>query len=504
MSTSVRTPNPPHAMLPHLSADEEFAAVRQIFQRCGFDERGVTDRLEIQDIAHFKSIRQGRRNALDLQSPIDALIRLFLDGEVVEDAAAAKLLPEGAMGSLAALNLVVGAPAGWRSTILIYPGFDLLMASDRAADPNRKEESLAPDAVYPAVIENTREFIASLPETKCEALLDIGTGSGIAALLAASEYAHHAWGVDITARAVHFAEFNRRLNGIANTTFLEGDMYAQVEGMTFDRIVAHPPYVPAARTRLIYRDGGEDGEQILRRVIEGLPRFLRPGGTFYAAAMAADCEGEMFEERIRKWLGATQQEFDLVLVSYWLREPEQFLATTRAKGNVPADEIAYLEDLWTRRKVQYLLHAGILLRRVAETRPAITVRMQKGQGMTRHHIQWLLDWETRARNPASLEWVMSLSPSIAPQCRLLVQHRVREGRFAPYDFVLACPSPFDSECRVEAWLAAAISRCDGSKTVRDHIQESRRSGLPATHQDDDVAAIIVTMISAGVLTLAEP
>jgi SAM-dependent methyltransferase len=500
MATSVNTAHG----LPRLGTDEEFAAVRQLFQKCGFDERGVTDRLEIEDIAHFKSIRQGRRSALDLQSPIDALIRLFLDGEVVKESVAAKLLPEEAIESLAALNLVVVAPAGWCSTILIYPGFDLFMASDRAPDPNRKEESLPPDAVYPAVIENTREFIASLSETKCEALLDIGTGSGIAALLAASEYATHAWGVDITARAVHFAEFNRRLNGIANTTFLEGDMYAPVEGMTFDRIVAHPPYVPAAKTRLIYRDGGEDGEQILRRVIEGLPRFLRPGGTFYAAAMAADCEGEMFEERIRKWLGASRREFDLVLVSHWLRKPEQFLDTTRSKGNVPADEIAYLEDLWKRRKVEYLLHAGIVLRRLAETRPAITARAQKGKGMTRHHIQWLLDWETRGRNPASIEWLMSLRPSIAPECRLLVQHSVRDGRFAPQDFMLACPTPFDSECRVESWLAASISRCDGAKTLRDHIQESRWSGMPDAYQDGDVAEIFVTMISAGVLTVDEP
>jgi SAM-dependent methyltransferase len=498
--------NMAHALhgLPRLGSDQEFAGLRQLFEDCGFDERGVTGRLEIEEIARFKSMREGRRTALELQSPLDALIRLFLDGEVVEEADAAKFLPDGAIESLEALNLVVSAPAGWRSTILIYPGYDLFMAADRAADPAREKDPLPPDAVYPAVIGNTRDFIASLPETKCEALLDIGTGSGIAALLAASEYADHAWGVDITARSVHFAEFNRRLNGIANTTFLEGDMYAPVEGLTFDRIVAHLPYVPAAKTRLIYRDGGEDGEQILRRAIEGLPQFLRPGGTFYAAAMAADCEGETFEERVRKWLGASRHEFDLVLVSHWLREPPQFLATTRAKGNVPADEIAYLEDLWKRRKVQYLLHAGIVLRRVAETRPAITTRMQKGQGMTRHHIQWLLDWETRARNPASVEWVMGLSPSIAPLCRLLVQHRVRDGRFAPHDFVLACPTPFDSECRVDPWLAAAISRCDGSKTVRDHIQESRRSGLPATHQDQDVAEIIVTMISAGVLTVDEP
>jgi hypothetical protein len=77
MSTTVHTPNWLHGLLPHLGADEEFAAVRQVIQTCGFDERGVTDRLEIEDIAHFKSIRQGRRSALDMQSPIDVSSACF-------------------------------------------------------------------------------------------------------------------------------------------------------------------------------------------------------------------------------------------------------------------------------------------------------------------------------------------------------------------------------------------------------------------------------------------
>jgi SAM-dependent methyltransferase len=504
MTNSVSMANPLRE-LPRLGADEEFAAVREIFEGCGFDERGVTGRLEIEDIARFKSARQGRHKALDFQGPIDVLIRLFLDGEAVEEAVTRALLPAGAMEQLAALNLVVrSSPDTWRSTILVFPGFDLLMASDRAPDPNRPHDPLPPDAVYPAAIENTREFLAALPDTESEALLDIGTGSGIAALLAASDYAQNAWGVDITARAVRFAEFNRRLNGVLNTTFLEGDMYAPVEGLTFDRIVAHPPYVPAAKTRLIYRDGGEDGEQILRRAIEGLPRFLRPGGTFYVAAMAADCEGEMVEERIRKWLGTNQDEFDLVMVSHWLREPDQFIMQTRAKGDLPAGELQYLEELWRRRKVQFLFYGGILLRRRAEARPAVTARLQRGKGMRRGDVEWLLDWETRARNPASLAWLMSQQPSIAPACRLLVQHGVHEGRFAPRDFTLSCPTPFDSDCRVEPWLAAAVSRCDGRKTIEDHLQEIKRMGqMPANCQDEDFAAILVTMVSAGILIVTE-
>ena len=114
-------------------------------------------------------------------------------------------------------------------------------------------------------------------------------------------------------------------------TVVEGDMYAPVEGLTFDRIVTHPPYIPARQTELIFRDGGQDGEQIIRRAVEGLPRFLRPGGKFYALLMATDREGEDFQQRIRKWLGPDEASFDVILVSDWLHTPEELFAEKPAR-----------------------------------------------------------------------------------------------------------------------------------------------------------------------------
>ena len=76
----------------------------------------------------------------------------------------------------------------------------------------------------------------------------------------ARHFAGHAWGIDITARSVRFAEFSRRLNQIANATFLQGDLYRPCEGKQFDRIVTHPPYALGATSTYIYADGGEGGQ----------------------------------------------------------------------------------------------------------------------------------------------------------------------------------------------------------------------------------------------------
>ena len=496
--------HPLHLMMPRLGTEEEFEAVRRLFGECDYHGEGVFRRLGIPGIEGFKTIRQGRQTLLEPQSALDALIHLFLDGEQLEEGNARSLLPEGALEALGALNLAAPNPDGsgnWFAPVLIFPGFGLLMASDRSTAPYREAGYKLPtDVVYPAVIENTRDFIAALPEIPCEAALDLGTGSGIAALLAASRYAKRAWGSDITARATQFAEFNRRLNSISNAEFVEGDMYAPVEGLSFDRIVTHPPYVPAASTKLIYRDGGDDGEQILRRAIEGLPQFLRPGGRFYAVVMAADCEGETLEERIRKWLGASQDQFDLVLIAHSLRDPATFLSNFAGKSVLSEEEQRYREELWKRRKVQFLFYGRILLRRRAEERPVITARVLRGKGMTMQHVEWLLEWEIAARNPAKLGWLLGLRPAISPASRLLIVHDVVDGRFQPTGAALQCPGPFESECQMEPWVASVVSECDGQRTLQDHFEQARQNGFLAADADaGGFAATLVTLISTGIL-----
>ena len=57
-----------------------------------------------------------------------------------------------------------------------------LTVCDRGNAPDGTKCALPPDVVYPAIFENTREFVDRLPQTPCEAMLDIGTGTGIAAM----------------------------------------------------------------------------------------------------------------------------------------------------------------------------------------------------------------------------------------------------------------------------------------------------------------------------------
>ncbi|MBZ5584612.1 MAG: methyltransferase [Acidobacteriia bacterium] len=430
-------------------------------------------------MAGFQTIWQGRTVIQTPEQAPDALILLFMDGEYVDRGDLERLLPPGAPAAMKKLGLLAAdsaRPERCFAPCALFPAEGLLLVSDRVSSPDHSPIALRPDAVYPASIENTALFMSTLPTTSCDALLDIGTGTGVAAL-AGARSARHAWGTDIAGRSVSFAEFNRRLNGIENAAMLEGDLYAPVEGLTFDRIVTHPPYVPARKTTMIFRDGGEDGEQVIRRVIEGLPRFLRPGGRFYSLVTAADCEGQLFEDRIREWLGEAAPEFDLVLVSYKLTLPRDVTATSLINRNAAVDDVFYRQEVWERRRAQFIFYGSVMLRRHAEARPAVTARVQKGESFAPRLADWLLEWQAETSAPAGCEALLDSRPLVSPHAELTVSHRIRDGRFVPESFVLRSAQPFEAECYVKAWLAQIVSQCDGRKTWREHFEAARRAGL---------------------------
>jgi methylase of polypeptide subunit release factors len=508
MASTSTAPHPLHLLLPQLGTPEDFATLRETLRAAGFHNEGICQRLEIPSIVDFVPKCDGRKQAIEMEYPIDAILRLVLDGEFVPEPVLESMLPAGAVPALERLGILARSqsrPGHFFSTVTMYPAEEtLLLAGDRPGTPDGSPYQLPNDVVYPGAIENTRHFLASLPQTPCEALLDIGTGSGVAALSAASRYARHAWGVDIAARAVRFAEFNRRMNGIGNATILEGNLYDPIGDLTFDRIVAHPPYVPAPKIKMIFSDGGEDGEQILAGIIQGLPRHLRTGGRFHTLVLGADCEGEAFEDRIRQWLGPQQEEFDLVMVAHSLRSPLEFVTRALAKGKVGLSELKFWTETWNRRKVEFLFYGSILIRRHAGGRRAITARVLSALGYGPDHQGWLLDWETDCEDPAFRARLMDWHPSLAPDAELKVLHRLQEGRFSPVAFAVECGTPFNSEIRCKDWMVALLSECQGDGSWREHFERARRLGMISMDAtEDEFAGILRALAGQGILRIRE-
>jgi release factor glutamine methyltransferase len=150
-------------------------------------------------------------------------------------------------------------------------------------------------------------------------VLEIGTGSGAIALALGKELP----GADITATdvsplALEIAASNADKHGMGDRIrLLEGDLYEPVAGARFDLIVSNPPYLAEEERSSLAPElahepdialfAAEEGCQILRRLAEGAPDVLAPGGAL-ALELAPDQA-----ERVADWL----QGAGLLEVTTW-------------------------------------------------------------------------------------------------------------------------------------------------------------------------------------------
>jgi release factor glutamine methyltransferase len=125
-------------------------------------------------------------------------------------------------------------------------------------------------------------FCRHLNARRGERALEIGGGLGLAAVLMAKAGARVV-ATDVVPEAVEAIRANALLNGVDVDARL-GDCYAPVVGERFDLVCANPPQMPtppgrARRDAVAAADnGGEDGWEILDRVIRDAPAHLAPGG----------------------------------------------------------------------------------------------------------------------------------------------------------------------------------------------------------------------------------
>ena len=108
-------------------------------------------------------------------------------------------------------------------------------------------------------------------------VLDMGTGSGVAAILAAKR-SKRVVAVDVNPRAVKAAAANARRNGVADrVTVRKSDVFDAVEGR-FDLIVFDPPYRWFKARDLLELGTADENYDALTRFMSELGEHLRPGG----------------------------------------------------------------------------------------------------------------------------------------------------------------------------------------------------------------------------------
>jgi release factor glutamine methyltransferase len=188
-----------------------------------------------------------------------------------------------------------------------------MLAGPGALVPRRETELLARTAIDLAREIAQRQAVVRV--------MDVCTGSGNVALAVAYHVpAANVFAADLSEEAVALARLNAAHLGLeARAQFRAGDLLAPFDAPEFhgsiDVLTCNPPYISSAKVEQMHGeiskheprlafDGGAFGVNILMRLLQDAPRFLKPGA--WLAFEVGLGQGPAMAKRLEKVVGVTQ------------------------------------------------------------------------------------------------------------------------------------------------------------------------------------------------------
>ncbi|MFE7276947.1 methyltransferase [Streptomyces sp. NPDC057623] len=320
-------------------------------------------------------------------TPLEALVRLFLLQQPVPHARVAGFLPVDACLDSGWLVRAGQDSDDIAATVDVRPyggpgGEDWFIVSDLGcavggAGGSGSDGRQADTAVVLGVGGASTTLAGITVRTPVASALDLGTGSGIQALHAA-QHVTRVTATDLNPRALHITALTLALSGAPAADLREGSLFEPLRnGETYDLIVSNPPFVISPGARLTYRDGGMGGDDLCRSVVQGAGERLNEGGFAQFLANWQHVEGEDWQDRLRSWVPRgcdawiVQREVQDITqyAELWLRDAGDH------RGDVAEYQARY--DAWLdefeARKVKAVGFGWITLRKASAAVPSITV-----------------------------------------------------------------------------------------------------------------------------------
>lgn len=243
---------------------------------------------------------------------LDVLIQIFLLNKAIKKSELIKYFDGDEIRLLVEANVFY--PTEDRKYYKCYISFIECEGLIIATDSYTNEFSDNINTVMPLLAENFECASCRPIRAGAKKILDLCTGSGLYALLYSKSY-KNITGIDISERAISFAEFNKSLNKIKNVKFIQGNLYEPVKNESFDIIIANPPYMPVKSSKPSenFFSGGEYGDAIILEIIKGLDKHLNPGGICQQIHMIVNYKP--FKERITDALGKNSTTFSTIVWS---------------------------------------------------------------------------------------------------------------------------------------------------------------------------------------------
>lgn len=370
--------------LPASDRPDVAARLREALLAASFTADGL---LELLDAPAYAALARSETvpalRATRGDTPLQALVRLFLLQQPVPHARVADVLPVAACLDSGWLVRAGHDSDDVAATVDVRPyggpdGEDWFIVSDLGCAVGGAGGIGSKDEGVVLGVGGASTTLAGITvRTPVAAALDLGTGSGIQALHAA-QHATRVTATDLNPRALHITALTLALSGAPAADLRQGSLFEPLRnGETYDLIVSNPPFVISPGARLTYRDGGMGGDDLCRSIVQGAGERLNEGGFAQFLANWQHVEGEDWQDRLRSWVPRgcdawiVQREVQDVTqyAELWLRDAGDH------RGDVAEYQARY--DAWLdefeARKVKAVGFGWITLRKASAAVPSITV-----------------------------------------------------------------------------------------------------------------------------------
>jgi len=383
----------------------------------------------------------------------------------------------------------------------IVPVDDVLLASDPLSSEPQQDP---PD--YVATYTPTSQLCDFLtPRARVARALDVGTGCGVHALLAA-RHSRHVVATDVNERALAYTELNAKLNDLDNVECRRGGLFDPVGAETFDLITCNAPFVISPESRWAYRDSGLRADEFSERVVRGAAERLADGG--FATLLVSWVAGDEDEpdERVLAWLDGS--DCDGWILTTHDSSPLEHAASWNAHLADDREAFGAALDEWTRYfrelGIVRVCEGAVLLQRRAGTRHTIRADDVDVDALDIADEQILRAFAARARLAKLGRRDDLLGERLAPAATLRLETEL--ARHSPSQNAwLSLPEGMQPSVETSAAVADVVGALDGGGSLAEAVQavaEQRRlSTADAGKLRRDALSLCRELLELGALRL---
>lgn len=455
-------------MLVELSK-EEFSRLLAFFEEAGYVEATIRKHLGAAELPS-RQLRNEPRLLDRTSEPtlLNALLRWFWMGRPLTETHAESHVPAEFLALMLKSGLLRkhdGVLSGM-AMLLCSEGF--LVAADFPVAIDRGEPEMV---LWP---NPTSKFLGRFSiRNHSRATLDLGTGSGILSL-GAAKFSDTVVATDLNQRAVSFASFNAKLNGVENIEVLAGDCFAPVKDRTFDLILSNPPFFITPQQGYLFCDNPMELDGLCRRLVKEAPAYLNEGGYMQMLCEWAQVKGQSWEERLGEWLEGTG--CDAWVMKGLTQDPAEYAQHRIRETTQDPTGDAQLYDgymaYYHERGVE-LIHDGlVVMRRRTGTNWVQLEEVPKtpngdlgGMVLSTFAARDLL---IRLQDDESM---LAVKPTLSTHARLEQVCAQSRGQWAAESITLRLISGFPFHLELQPLVAEFLATCDGTRTADQAIRE---------------------------------